>query len=146
MPKPNPPYYSQEEVQQILAIAVQKQTYEGEFTSEQIAEIAGELDISPEKIREAEEKWLEQQLEEGLRQTFEKHRWHKLKQKARFYAMTNIFLVTVDLIVDAVLNWSHYILLIWGFALALNIWQTAAFGGEEYDRAFREWQRKNASK
>jgi hypothetical protein len=134
--------YRQEEVQEILQLAIAQKSDHGEFTRDQLFEMAAELDIPPLTIQAAEKAWLEQQLEAQKRQAFDNYRWHQIKQKFGKYLITNTFLVTLDLLNDMTLNWSLFILLIWGLFLSLEVWKTYHLEGEEYDRAFETWKRK----
>lgn len=50
--------YASEEAQQILQIAIAKETEVGELTRKQLAEIATELNIAPETLWSAEREWI----------------------------------------------------------------------------------------
>lgn len=142
--EPQTPHsYRQEEIQQILQLAIARQTYQGEFTREQLLEIASELEISPECLQAAEQDWFNQQIEHQKRQAFDNYRWGRLKQKTGKYLIANTFLVTLDLIGNGAFDWSHYILLLWGLGLTLGAWQTYQSRGEEYEQAFLKWERKH---
>lgn len=134
--------YRQEEVQEILQLAIAQKSYQGEFTRDQLFEMAAELEIPPETVQAAEKAWLSQQLDAQKRKAFDKYRWHQLKQKFGKYLIANTFLVTLDLLKDNTLTWSLFILLIWGLFLSLEAWKTYHLDGEEYDRAFESWKRK----
>ena len=49
--------YNSEEMQQILEVAF-KRKQQGEYTREQIIEIASELGVSSESLQAAEQEWL----------------------------------------------------------------------------------------
>ena len=66
--------YNQEDIQQILHLAIARQVHEAEFTHEQLVEIATELDISPESLQLAEQEWQSQQGELRHRQDFNTYR------------------------------------------------------------------------
>lgn len=134
--------YRQEEVQEILQLAIAQKSNRGEFTREQLFEMAAELDLTPETVQAAEKAWLNQQLDAQKRKAFDKYRWHQIKQKFGKYLITNTFLVTLDLLKDSHLSWSLIILLIWGLFLSLDAWKEYHLQGEEYDRAFESWKRK----
>ena len=51
--------YASEEAQQILQIAIAKETEGGELTRTQLMEIAAELNIAPETLMSAEREWLD---------------------------------------------------------------------------------------
>ncbi len=134
--------YHQEDIQQILQIAIARQAHEGEFSREQLLEIAAELEISSECLEAAEREWLAQQGELQKRQAFNIHRRGKLQKRFGNYAIVNTFLVLLNLVSAAELSWSLYILLFWGLGLGLNTWNTYLSKGEDYERAFEKWYRQ----
>ncbi len=134
--------YSQEEIQQILHLAISRQNYEGEFSRAQLAEIAAELEISPENLLAAERDWFSQQGELQKRQAFHTYRLGKLKKRFGNYAIANTFLVLLNLVGAGTLTWSLYILLFWGLGLGLNAWNTFQSDGEDYERDFQKWNRQ----
>jgi hypothetical protein len=138
--------YNQEDIQQILQIAIARQAYEGEFSREQLLEIAAELEISPECLQVAEQEWLSQQTDIQKRQEFNKFRRRKLQKRFGKYAISNSFLLLLDLVSGGGLSWSLYILLFWGLFVGLDTWNTYQSQGEEYEVAFQNWQRKHQIK
>lgn len=138
--------YHQEDIQQILQIAIARQAYEGEFSREQLLEIAAELEISPECLQVAEREWLAQQADLQKRQDFNVYRRGQLQKRFGNYAIVNSFLVLLNLVNAGELSWSLYILLFWGLGLGLNTWNTYQSKGEEYERAFQKWHRQHQLK
>jgi hypothetical protein len=135
--------YNQEDIQQILHLAIARQDYEGEFSHEQLLEIAAELEISPENLQAAEQQWLERQGEKQKRQAFNVYRQRKFKKHAGNYAIVSSFLVLLNLVSGGGFSWSLYIVLFWGLALGLKAWNTFVSDGEEYERAFQQWYRRH---
>jgi hypothetical protein len=142
-----PRAYSQEDVQQILQLAIARQTNEQnkEFSYEQILEIAAELEIPPESLQLAENDWLLKQSEVQQRQAFDIYRQGKFKKRLGNYAIINGFFVLIDSIGGGI-SWSLYILLFSGLAIGLDIWNTFQSQGEEYEVAFQKWNRKHQIK
>jgi 2TM domain len=138
--------YSQEEIQQILQLAIARQTYEGEFTHEQLLEIAAELEISPATLQAAEQDWLAQQGELQQRRAFNNYRYGKLKKRFGNFVIFNSFFVLLNFIGSGGLTWSLYLLLISGLGLVLTTWNTYQSNGEEYERAFQQWYRQHRLK
>jgi 2TM domain len=134
--------YSQEDIQQILHLAISRQDYDGEFTRDQLLEIADELEISPENLLAAEREWQAQQGEIQKRQAFNLYRRGKFKKSLGNFAIVNSFLVLLNFVNAGELSWSLYILLFWGFGLSLNAWNTYQSSGEEYERSFQQWYRQ----
>ena len=146
---PYPDSYSQEDIQQILQLAIANHHPEEELTRQQLWEIAAELDISNATIQSAERNWLEQKAIDRRRHAFDLHRRQKFKQKLTKYAIVNAFLVSFNLIAAGSLSglsWSLYILLFWGLGIALSGWKAYQSQGEEYERAFQRWSFQNEVK
>jgi hypothetical protein len=141
-----PQSYTQEDVQQILHLAIARKTDQGELSREQLWEIAAELEIDGESLQAAEQDWLNQRFLAKKRQEFHIYRRELLKQKAIRYLIVNGFLVTLDFISGGVLSWSLYILLLWGLGLSLDTWKTFQSKGEAYEQAFQKWNLKNEMK
>ncbi|MDJ0714046.1 MAG: 2TM domain-containing protein [Prochloraceae cyanobacterium] len=136
-----PESYSQEDVQQILQLAMvsRQVTNDEKLSRQQLLEIAAELEIDPQSLQLAEQDWLTERTLEKKRAAFNAYRRDKLKQKGIRYIIVNSFLVTLNLIGSGTISWSLYILLIWGLALSLTTWKTLQTQGEAYDRAFERW-------
>lgn len=135
--------YHQEDIQQILNLAIARQSDGGELSREQLVEIAGELGISAETLLQAEQDWLLQQEERQKHREFNLYRHSQLKKRFGKYLIVNLFLVCLNLLTEGNLSWSLYILLFWGFELALTAWNTYQLQGEDYERAFQGWYRQH---
>jgi 2TM domain len=138
--------YHQEDIQQILQIAIARQAYEGEFSREQLLEIAAELEISPDCLQFAEQEWLAQQSDSLERQKFNLARRKRLQKRFGNYGLVNIFFILLDLVSGGGLTWSLYILLFLSFLLGLDIWNKSQIQGEEYEKAFQTWKRTHQIK
>jgi hypothetical protein len=144
----NPRSYTQEDVQQILQLAIARQAddHDQEFSYQQILEIAGELAISPDILQKAESAWLTGQSDVERRQTFHIYRQGKLKKRVVNYLIINVFLTLMDLIGGGGLSWSLYILLFCGLVTVLDAWNTFQTKGEDYENAFQRWNRQHQIK
>lgn len=140
--------YSQEDIQQILQIAIAHQVKDDnkEFSYQQLAEIAGELEIAPELLQKAESDWLVKQRENQQRQDFNSFRHYQFKKRFVKFAIINAVLVLLDLISGGGLSWSLYILVIWGLGIGFNAWNTFQLQGEDYEVAFQQWYQQRQLK
>ena len=138
-----PETYSQEEIQEILQIAIADRHAEEELSREHLWEIAAELDIDGSIIQAAETHWLERKSSDRLRGKFNLVRRQKFQQKLTKFAIVNTFLVSFNLILIGTLSWSLYILLFWSLGMALNGWKAYQTNGEEYERSFQRWRFQN---
>lgn len=137
--------YQQEEIQQILNIAIACQVHQGEFSHEQLLEIAAELEIPPETLQLAEREWLLQQSDAQKRQEFNTYKRAKLQKRFGNYLIVNSFFVLLNLI-GGELSWSLYILLFSGLGLGFDAWNTYLPHTEDYERAFQQWHRQRQLK
>lgn len=137
-----PEYYAQEDVQQILHLAIARKTENGEFTRVQLVEMAHELGISPDNLTLAEQEWLSHQGEFKERQAFDGFRRARLRRNVIRYSIVNSFLVLLNLATAHALTWSLPIIFLWGLWLALKAWKTYELEGEEYEKAFSSWRLK----
>ncbi|KJH70972.1 2TM domain-containing protein [Aliterella atlantica] len=138
--------YNQEDIQQILQIAIARQADDTEFSHEQLVEIAQELEITPECLQIAEKEWSSQQSSIRQRQDFNLYRRSRLQKRFGNYAIANSFFVLLNLANAGELTWSIYILLFWGLGVGLDAWNTFQSQGDDYERAFQKWYRQNQLK
>jgi hypothetical protein len=136
--------YSQEDVQQILNIALAQKPDPGtELSYAQLLEIADELRISPDTLKRAESTWLVQQSASTKLQEFEAYRRSKFQAKLGKYVITNTCLVAINFLTGFGVPWSLYVLFSWGMGFGYEVWQFIyQRQGQSYDRAFQNWQRK----
>jgi hypothetical protein len=136
--------YSQEDVQQILNIALAQHPNSGtELSYAQLLEIADELRISPDTLKQAETKWLTHQSATEKRLEFDTYRRSKLQNKWGRYAIVNACLLGLNALTGFGIPWSLYVLIFWGMKRGLDTWQFFyQREGQAYDRSFQNWDRK----
>lgn len=138
--------YNQEEIQEILKIAITRQSLEqkdhSEMTQAQLWEMAQELGIDLQTITQVEKDWQEQQLIQKKQEQFNLYRRQEFQNKVIRFSIINIFLIALNLLGAHQLSWSLYVILIWGLFLALKAWQTFDSKGETYEKAYLNWERK----
>jgi hypothetical protein len=140
--------YSQADIQQILQLAIAHQVKDDnkEFSYQQLAEIATELEIAPELLQKAESDWLVKQREDQQRQDFNSFRSYRFKKRFVKFAIVNAVLLLLNFISGGTLSWSLYILVIWGLGISLNAWNTFQLQGEDYEFAFQKWDQQRQLK
>jgi 2TM domain len=136
--------YNQEDVQQILNIALAQHPDTGAaLTYAQLLEIADELRISPDTLKQAESTWLVQQGKFEKFQEFDLYRRSKFQDKLGKYTITNGCLVALNFLTGFGAPWSLYILLFWGMGFGWDAWRFFfQRQGAAYERAFQNWERK----
>jgi hypothetical protein len=138
--------YRQEDVQQILQLAIARQVETEELTRAQLFEIADELGISAADLVLAEQEWQVQCSLSQERQDFNRYRVAKLKQNLTRFAIVNGFLIGFNFLTADHLTWSLYVVMGWGLPVALNAWKTTQKTGEDYENAFERWCRQRRLK
>ncbi|WAL58964.1 2TM domain-containing protein [Thermocoleostomius sinensis] len=138
--------YRSEDAQQILQIAMARQTDEGELTRTQLYEIAAELNISIADMEAAEQQWLARQGEEAERTAFIRFRQSKFQRRLAKYAIVNVFLISLNLLTAPGMLWSLYVALFWGIGVALDAWKTYWVGDIEFEEAFENWRQRQQLK
>lgn len=141
-----PQYYSQDDIQDILNLAITRQAYDGEFTRDQLSEIATELGITADCLQLAEQDWLNQKAEAATRTAFQQHRQGQLVHKAGRFAIVNSSLITLNFLTAGHLGWSLYVVLFWGAGIALDAWKTYNPRSVQYEQAYQQWKRKTQIK
>ncbi|AFY71015.1 hypothetical protein Pse7367_2760 [Thalassoporum mexicanum PCC 7367] len=144
--KPAPPaldLYTDEQVQQILKLALTRRSNQGDrLTRQQVNEIATELGVSQADFVAAEQEWLTSQIVDKERVEFDQYQKRHFRDHAIKFGMVNVFLMGLDLLTSGGLDWSLIVLLSWGLGLALDAWSTYQTDSTIYEKRFHKWQRK----
>lgn len=130
--------FRKEDVQQILQRAMAHQQ-EGEFSEQQLKEMASELGISPSALQTAQQEWQQQREQLKQRQVFDTHRRRKFKAHLIPYIAVNTFLILLNLVTSPKYFWAVYPLLGWGLGLGLHASCTYLQKGEKYEEALEQW-------
>jgi hypothetical protein len=137
--------YSQEEIQEILQLAIAKQANERDFSSQQLQEIAIELGISPDAIAQAEQSWLTQGIINRHCQEFELYRRTKWQKELGNFAIVNLFLIALNLLNAGEISWALYVLLFWSLKIVRQAWNQYKASPEDYQKALQKWYRQQQS-
>ncbi|MEL6490744.1 MAG: 2TM domain-containing protein [Cyanobacteria bacterium J06621_3] len=137
--------YASEEAQQILQIAIAKETEVGELTRTQLGEIAAELNIAPETLLSAEREWHSlktESVQQSLFNQFKRQRFHHHLMR---YGIFNGGLLLLS--VAAGSFWFFYFVAItWGCMVLLHGWRAYQSKGYRYQKDFESWQRQQQVK
>lgn len=134
--------YSQEDVQEILHLAIAKQARAGELSRHQMLEIADELGLSELDIQRAEEEWAVRRDDHQERQAFSRYRRTQFKHHLARFFIVNAFLVMFSFVTDWTLWMTLSVALFWGMFLTLDGWSAWQTEGEVFDRRYQKWKRK----
>ena len=104
-------FYSQEDVREIMNIALASYaTTNEELSHPQLLEIAQELNISPDSIELAKDRWIAQQQITRKHQQFDLYRRSKLQDRFGKYAIVNACSIALNFCTGFGVPWSLYIL------------------------------------
>ncbi|MEH2064805.1 MAG: 2TM domain-containing protein [Nostoc sp.] len=131
--------YDSEDVQQILEKALTRK-HEGEFSREQLGEMASELGISSNILETTEQQWLVQQEEERSRHTFNTFRRRAFWTHFVSFLAVNLFLILLNLITSPSYFWAIFPVLGWGLGLFFHWWSVYQSKSEDYEIAFQKWR------
>ena len=106
--------YSSEDIQQILAIALERAS----SAPVPLQEIAAELSIDEATLRYAEDVWQEQRAKAKAK---EQRQQQFYRQSLLPYVVVNVFLVGLNIAIAGSLTWAIYPLLGWGAGLLLEL-------------------------
>ncbi len=137
--------YASEEAQQILQIAIAKETESGELTRVQLAEIAAELNISPETLWSAEREWIDLKSTSSQQAIFNQQRRQKFQHHLIRYGIFNSFLLLLNLLAGGY-GFALFVALAWGIGLSLHAWRAYQTSGYRYQKDFEQWQRRQQVK
>lgn len=138
--------YASEEAQQILQIAIAKETESGELTRSQLAEIAAELNIAPETLWSAEREWIDLKSTSTQQALFNQQRRQKFQHHLIRYGIFNSFLLLLNLLLTGGYGIAMFVALSWGIGLSLHAWQAYQSSGHRYQKDFEKWQRRQQVK
>ena len=138
--------YASEEAQQILQIAITKDTESGELTRVQLAEIAAELNIAPETLWSAEREWITMQSESSQQAVFNQQRRQRFQHHLMRYGIVNAFLLLLNLLMTGGTGFVGFVAITWGIALTLHGLRAYQSNGYRYQRDFEKWRRRQQVK
>jgi hypothetical protein len=151
-----PKLYSSEDVQEILNLAIARQAEAGEFTRQQLLEIADELGLSIQDIQQAEDEWQIIRNDPRDRQAFCRYRRVQFRQHLIRYGLMGSFaLVSFGLLFQ--LGTPMWLLLalsfgpgifffIWTIALLLDGLSAMQTEGDQFERRYEIWRRRRVFK
>lgn len=137
--------YRSEDVQQILQRALARQQQD-DYSHRQLLEMAAELGILPEILRQAEQEWLAQRDEFYQRRSFNAYLRSAFRDHLIPYLAVNTFFLLLNLFATPYYFWSIYPLLGWGLGLFLHGWHAYQTKGPSYEREFQKWRKARDGK
>lgn len=135
--------YPAEDAQQILQIAIARQTESGELSRAQLLEIAEELGISAQTLLSAEQEWDIKKHEIADQRLFDHQRQERFRHGLARFGVFGIFLVGFNLLIGGGITWLLYLILgPWALMLTWDAWRIYRPNGYAYTQEFQRWRRK----
>ncbi len=140
--------YPAEDAQQILSIAIARQTESGELSRVQLLEIADELGISADTIAAAEREWDVKKYELADQKLFDSQRQQRFHHGLTQFLITAGFVLVFQLVTGGWLwNWLIYLILgPWALQVSWNAWRIYRPNEYGYRKEFQNWRRKQQMK
>lgn len=139
-------FYASEDAQQILQIAIAKETESGDLTRIQLAEIASELNIAPETLWSAEREWIALQSESAQQQLFNQQRRQVFQGHLVRYGIVVGFLGLLSFPFSWIGPFATFVAIGWGIPLTLHGLNAYKTSGYRYQKEFEKWNRKRRVK
>ncbi|MGG6237664.1 2TM domain-containing protein [Nodosilinea sp. AN01ver1] len=140
--------YPAEDAQQILSLAIARQTESGELSRAQLLEIADELGISADSIAAAEREWDVKKYEIADQKLFDSQRQHQFQHGLTRFLITAGFVLVFQLVTGGWLwNWLIYLILgPWALQVSWDAWRIYRPNEYAYRKEFEHWRRKQQMK
>lgn len=140
--------YPAEDAQQILSLAIARQTESGELSRAQLLEIADELGISADTMAAAEREWDIKKYEIADQKLFDSQRQQRLQNDTAQFLIWGGGVLVFQLVTGGWLwNWLLYITLgPWALQIAWDAWRIYRPNNYSYRKEFEHWRRKQQMK
>lgn len=140
--------YPAEDAQQILSLAIARQTESGELSRAQLLEIADELGISAETIAAAEREWDMKKYEIADQKLFDSQRQQRLQNDIAQFLIWGGGVLVFQLVTGGWLwNWLLYITFgPWALQITWDAWRIYRPNNYSYRKEFEHWRRKQQMK
>ncbi|MGL5805113.1 MAG: 2TM domain-containing protein [Xenococcaceae cyanobacterium] len=125
--------YNSDDVQNILKLAMDR-SLEDSFSQQQLEEMAAELGISSDALKNAEQEWIAQNKTSRQRQEILKRRKRGFMAHFIPYLAVNTFLVILNLVTTPKIFWAIYPISGWGLGLFFHGWAVYQMPVKNSDR------------
>ncbi len=132
-----------EEVDEILRLAIRKTGVTDQTLQERLRESAQELGISEDALQMAAQEYYGKQTVEADRIAFEQYRKQTFYEHLIPYVAVNGFLIGIWFFTSrGDTFWPIFPMLGWGIGLAIHFAMTFFIKGSDYEKEFEKWRRK----
>jgi len=134
--------FTNEEVEQIIKIALRSKQDSGSISTENIYDIAKELNIDPAAIQGAIYEYENKGDIDSIRDEFIKKRKKSFFDHLTSYLAINSFLVIIDLVTGGGISWSIFPILGWGLGVFFDGMSKLRYNDEEFQKYYQKQIRK----
>ncbi|MEO1069127.1 MAG: 2TM domain-containing protein [Cyanobacteria bacterium J06638_6] len=140
--------YPAEDAQQILSIAIARQTESGELSRTQLLEIADELNISAETLAAAEREWDVKKYEVADQRLFDSQREQRFQHGLAQFLIIGGGVLAFQVMTSGWLwNWLLYLVFgPWALQVSWDAWRIYRSNEYAYRQEFQRWRRKQQMK
>ena len=135
---------SDEDVDEILKLALRRQDGSDGDLRGRLAIAARELGISDQDLREAEAEYLRNKADTQEFLEFKSRRRRELREHVFAYVIVNALLVAINLFTSGLLTWAVWPILGWGIGLAFHAWAALNSDSECFQEEFEQFRRKQS--
>jgi fatty acid desaturase len=139
--------YPAEDAQQILQIAIARETESGELSRTQLLEIAAELGITPDTLLAAEQEWQVRKFELADQKLFDQQRRQRFQHSLSQFVIFGGFSLGLNFLAGGWLIWPIYLIFgPWALGLIWDAWRIYRHNDYSYTQEFERWRRKKQMK
>ncbi|MBD0334184.1 MAG: 2TM domain-containing protein [Cyanobacteria bacterium Co-bin13] len=139
--------YPAEDAQQILQIAIARETESGELSRSQLLEIAADLGIASETLLAAEQEWQVRKFELADQKLFDQQRRQRFQHGLSQFVIFGGFSLGLNFLIGGWLIWPIYLIFgPWALKLAWDAWRIYQHNDYTYSQEFERWRRKKQVK
>ncbi|MCH8979041.1 MAG: 2TM domain-containing protein [Armatimonadetes bacterium] len=137
---------SEEDVDEILKLALRRQDGSDTDLRGRLNVAAQELGISDQHLKEAETEYLTNKAETQQFLEFKNRQRRELREHVFAYFIVNALLVAINLFTSGQITWSVWPILGWGVGLAFHAWAALNSDSETFQEEFEQFRRKQDRK
>ena len=133
---------SDEDVDEILKLALRKQGVGDEDLRARLLASAEELGISESALAQAEEEYLANRADQQEFAEFKYRQKREFGQHFLSYLVTNAMLVAINIFTSGSVTWAVWPILGWGIGLVFHAWGALNSDSESFQEEFEAFRRK----
>lgn len=133
---------SDDDVDEILKLALRKQSGGDGYLRERLQAAADELGIPDTALAEAEEEYHAQKIDQQEFTEFKNRQRREFRQHLFSYFIVNTMLVAINFFTSQTVSWAIWPILGWGIGLGFHAWGALNSDSETFHEEFESFRRK----